>query len=334
MRAPMMLIHTVAAGGGSILHLRWRALPRRPRQRGRQSRTEMLPPRRAAGRHRRQCDGRQADPGFLPEDFRTRAEPAARCRRGENRPSRRLAKEVGGKSPEEIADGFIKIAVENMANAIKKISVQRGYDVTRYALNCFGGAGGQHACLVADALGMTKVLDPSVLVAAVGLWHGARRYPRHARTGHRGEFPYGAKALAALNRDRQAARQGRQGRSYAGQGVPTAEDQGPCPRPYPLRRHRYGAGGGRRRSPEDEVRLRESAQGPLRLHRPHQATGDRSCLGRSRRRRREVLGEGGAASPAARIALARQAHAVLLRWRAMAQGQCLYTRPAEVSARR
>src|SRR5262249_60553440 len=65
-----------------------------------------------------------------------------------------LASEGGGKSPEEIADGFIKIAVENMANAIKKISVQRGYDVTRYALNCFGGAGGQHACLVADALGM------------------------------------------------------------------------------------------------------------------------------------------------------------------------------------
>ncbi|MGH7089234.1 MAG: hydantoinase B/oxoprolinase family protein, partial [Stellaceae bacterium] len=58
---------------------------------------------------------------------------------------------------EEIADGFIKIAVENMANAIKKISVQRGYDVTRYALNCFGGAGGQHACLVADALGMKRI---------------------------------------------------------------------------------------------------------------------------------------------------------------------------------
>src|SRR4030095_5988311 len=71
----------------------------------------------------------------------------------------RLAAEIGdGRSPEDVADGFIKIAVENMANAIKKISVQRGYDVTRYALNCFGGAGGQHACLVADALGMTKVL--------------------------------------------------------------------------------------------------------------------------------------------------------------------------------
>ena len=56
-----------------------------------------------------------------------------------------------------MAEGFIQIAVQQMANAIKKISVARGYDVTRYTLQCFGGAGGQHACLVADALGMTRV---------------------------------------------------------------------------------------------------------------------------------------------------------------------------------
>ena len=63
-----------------------------------------------------------------------------------------LAKDIGdGRTPEQAADGFIKIAVENMANAIKKISVQRGYDVTRCA-QLLGGAGGQHACLVADAL--------------------------------------------------------------------------------------------------------------------------------------------------------------------------------------
>ncbi len=60
-------------------------------------------------------------------------------------------------TPEETAEGFLRIAVENMANAIKKISVQRGYDVTRYTLNCFGGAGGQHACLIADTLGMKRV---------------------------------------------------------------------------------------------------------------------------------------------------------------------------------
>ncbi|MEP6825906.1 MAG: hydantoinase B/oxoprolinase family protein, partial [Ramlibacter sp.] len=62
-----------------------------------------------------------------------------------------------GRSAEVVAEGFINIAVQQMANAIKKISVARGYDVTRYTLQCFGGAGGQHACLVADALGMTRV---------------------------------------------------------------------------------------------------------------------------------------------------------------------------------
>ena len=70
-----------------------------------------------------------------------------------------LADDIGdGRSPEEVADGFLRIAVENMANAIKKISVQRGYDVTEYALNCFGSAGGQHACMIADTLGMKTVL--------------------------------------------------------------------------------------------------------------------------------------------------------------------------------
>ncbi len=70
-----------------------------------------------------------------------------------------LAKEIGdGRAPEEVADGAIRVAVENMANAIRSISVQRGYDVTDYLLNCFGGAGGQHACLVADALGLERVL--------------------------------------------------------------------------------------------------------------------------------------------------------------------------------
>ena len=60
-------------------------------------------------------------------------------------------------SPEEVAEGFLSIAVESMANAIKKISVQRGYDVSNYALSCFGGAGGQHACLVADSLGIKQI---------------------------------------------------------------------------------------------------------------------------------------------------------------------------------
>ena len=111
------------------------------------------------------------------------------------------ARRSAARSPEEIADGFIKIAVENMANAIKKISVQRGYDVTRYALNCFGGAGGQHACLVADALGMTKVLiHPfSSLLSAYGMGLADIRATRQQAI----EEPFGAKALAAIKRDRR-----------------------------------------------------------------------------------------------------------------------------------
>src|SRR6185437_14380371 len=76
-----------------------------------------------------------------------------------------LARQIGettgagsGAAPEQVAAGFLEIAVANMANAIKKISVQRGYDITRYVLATFGGAGGQHACAVADALGITEVL--------------------------------------------------------------------------------------------------------------------------------------------------------------------------------
>src|SRR5208282_2249678 len=108
-----------------------------------------------------------------------------------------LASEVG-RAPEEIADGFIKIAVENMANAIKKISVQRGYDVTRYALNCFGGAGGQHACLVGDALGMTRVLihPYSSLLSAYGMGLADIRSVRQQAI----EEPFGDKARETLQR--------------------------------------------------------------------------------------------------------------------------------------
>src|SRR5262245_58583840 len=110
-------------------------------------------------------------PGFFPKIFGPQQDQpidadAVRAAFAE------LAGEIGdGRAGEDVADGFIKIAVENMANAIKKISVQRGYDVTRYALNCFGGAGGQHACLVADALGMTRVLihPLSSLLSAYGM---------------------------------------------------------------------------------------------------------------------------------------------------------------------
>src|SRR5437764_13035952 len=106
-----------------------------------------------------------------------------------------------------------------MANAIKKISVQRGYDVTRYALNCFGGAGGQHACLVADALGMTKVLihPYSSLLSAYGMGLADIRATRQQAV----ELDLGADALKAM-----AAIGGRLSdetrREVTGQGVPAS----------------------------------------------------------------------------------------------------------------
>lgn len=158
MRAPMMSIHTVAAGGGSILHFengRFRAGsdsaganpgPKAYRRGGPLTVTDanvMLG---------------KLSPDLFPKIFgpnRDQPLDAAAVRKA----FEEMAEVVGdGRSPEQVADGFLAIAVENMANAVKKISVQRGYDVTHYALTCFGGAGGQHACLTADALGISTVL--------------------------------------------------------------------------------------------------------------------------------------------------------------------------------
>src|SRR6185437_4958785 len=157
MRAPMMMIHTVAAGGGSILHYDGARFRVGPDSAG----ANPGPMCYRRGGPLAVTDANvmlgKLIPEFFPKIFGPHQnEPLdeAAVRHAFNN----LAQKAGANSAEEVADGFVKIAVENMANAIKKISVQRGYDVTRYALNCFGGAGGQHACLVADALGMTKVL--------------------------------------------------------------------------------------------------------------------------------------------------------------------------------
>ena len=114
-----------------------------------------------------------------------------------------------------------------MANAIKKISVQRGYDVTRYALNCFGGAGGQHACLVADALGMTTVLiHPfSSLLSAYGMGLADIRATRQQAI----EEAFGAKSLASLNRIAKRLSKDVSG-EVAGQGVPAKASRCTCAR--------------------------------------------------------------------------------------------------------
>jgi 5-oxoprolinase (ATP-hydrolysing) len=184
LRAPMMAVHTVAAGGGSILHddgARFRAGP----------------------------DSAGADPGpmcyrrggpltvtdanvmvgklapvFFPHIFGPNAdEPIDET--GVRAAFAGIA-HARERTPEDVADGFIRIAVENMANAIKRISVSRGYDTRRYTLNCFGGAAGQHACLVADALGITQIfIHPfSGVLSAYGMKLAALRAIRTRAIGH------------------------------------------------------------------------------------------------------------------------------------------------------
>jgi len=196
MRAPMMLIHTVAAGGGSILHFDGARFRVGPDSAG----ANPGPKCYRRGGPLAVTDANvmlgKLMPDFFPRIFGPHQDQpldAAAVRAAFDD----LAAQVGdGRAPEEVADGFIRIAVENMANAIKKISVQRGYDVTRYALNCFGGAGGQHACLVADALGMTKVLiHPfSSLLSAYGMGLADIRATREQAI----EEPFGEKVLAAI----------------------------------------------------------------------------------------------------------------------------------------
>ncbi len=157
LRAPVMRIHTIAAGGGSILRFHDNRFQVGPQSAG-------ADPGPSAYRRDGPITVTDANvitgklnPDFFPAVFGPNQDQpldAEAVRSG----FAELAAEIGdGRSLEDIADGFLKIAVENMANAIRKISVQRGHDVTRYALSCFGGAGGQHACAVADALGMTTI---------------------------------------------------------------------------------------------------------------------------------------------------------------------------------
>ena len=162
MRAPMMSIHTVAAGGGSILSFANGRMQVGPHSAGANPGPACY--RRGGPLTVTDCNvllgklqpdqfphvfGPNADQPLDPKVVRDLFEQL----------SKQIATETGQaqKSAEDLAEGFLRIAVENMANAIKKISVQRGYDVTQYTLNCFGGAGGQHACQVADVLGIKSI---------------------------------------------------------------------------------------------------------------------------------------------------------------------------------
>ncbi|MCP4819614.1 MAG: 5-oxoprolinase, partial [Shimia sp.] len=162
MRAPMMDIHTVAAGGGSICTFRDGRFQVGPESAGADPGPACY--RRGGPLTVTDCNVMlgKLNPDHFPHVFGPEGNlplDVDMVRAKFAKMAEAVAAETGeaARSPEEMAEGFLRIAVDNMANAIKKISVQRGHDVTGYALQCFGGAGGQHACLVADALGMTKV---------------------------------------------------------------------------------------------------------------------------------------------------------------------------------
>ncbi|MCP5244730.1 MAG: hydantoinase B/oxoprolinase family protein [Burkholderiales bacterium] len=161
-RAPMMAIHTVAAGGGSILHFDGSRFRVGPDSAGANPGPACY--RRGGPLTVTDCNVMlgKIQPGFFPQIFGPQANAPLDAAMVKEQFSR-LAGEVSAASgrnytPEQVAEGFLHIAVENMANAIKKISVEKGHDITRYVLNGFGGAAGQHVCLVADALGMESII--------------------------------------------------------------------------------------------------------------------------------------------------------------------------------
>ncbi len=221
MQAPMMKIHTVAAGGGSILHFDGSRFRVGPDSAGANPGPACYL--RGGPLTVTDCNVMlgKIQPRHFPRVFGPHADQpldAAIVRQKFTELAEQIATATGRpqQSPEEVAEGFLRIAVTNMANAIKEISVQRGYDVTEYTLNCFGGAGGQHACLVADALGMNRVfLHPFAgVLSAYGMGLAEIRSLRKAQV----EKPFGA-AAETMVREAAAAVSEAVGTEIIAQGV-------------------------------------------------------------------------------------------------------------------
>lgn len=177
MHVPMMRIHTVAAGGGSILHFTDGRFQVGPQSAG------AMPGPLCYRNHgpltvtdaNVMLGKIQAD--YFPNVFGTNANEAIDVDAVKDKFSE-LTQHINQQSKtsfssQDVAEGFIKVIIDNMANAIKKISIQRGYDVSQYTLACFGGAAAQHACLLADALGMREILihPQASLLSAYGIGH-------------------------------------------------------------------------------------------------------------------------------------------------------------------
>lgn len=175
LRAPMLDIHTVAAGGGSVLHFDGSRYRVGPDSAG----ADPGPACYRAGGPLTVTDANvmlgRVQPARFPAVFGPGGDQpldAAAVRDGFTALAREIREATGDdRTPEQVAEGYLRIAVANIAGAIKRISVQQGHDVTRYALTTFGGAGGQHACKVAEALGIRSVLVPPMagVLSALGI---------------------------------------------------------------------------------------------------------------------------------------------------------------------
>ncbi|WP_137178399.1 hydantoinase B/oxoprolinase family protein [Roseomonas sp. AR75] len=200
MRAPMMAINTVAAGGGSILSFDGARFRVGPESAG------AVP---GPACYRRGGPLTVTDANVMVGKVQPRHFPAIFGPNGDQpldadtvrEKFAALAREIAGatgtaQTPEQVAEGFLRVAVANMANAIKQVSIQKGHDATRYALQCFGGAGGQHACLVADELGMETVfIHPFAgVLSAYGMGLADQTVIREAAV----EAPLSAEALPDL----------------------------------------------------------------------------------------------------------------------------------------
>ncbi|MEU9734731.1 hydantoinase B/oxoprolinase family protein [Streptomyces sp. NPDC048002] len=175
LRAPMLDIHTVAAGGGSVLHFDGSRYRVGPDSAG----ADPGPACYRGGGPLTVTDANvmlgRIQPAYFPQVFGPGGDQpldAELVRTRFTALADRIRERTGDdRSPEQVADGYLHIAVANIANAVKRISVQKGHDVTRYALTTFGGAGGQHACRVADSLGIRTVLVPPMagVLSALGI---------------------------------------------------------------------------------------------------------------------------------------------------------------------
>jgi 5-oxoprolinase (ATP-hydrolysing) len=289
MRAPMMSIHTIAAGGGSILFFDGQRMRVGPDSAGANPGPACY--RRGGPLTVTDCNVLlgKIQPRWFPKVFGPRGDEALDAdvvRRKFAELAGEISRATGKpQAPEAVAEGFLRIAVANMANAIKFISVQRGHDVTEYTLACFGGAG-RPACLPRGRRARHEArVHPSSRGRALGLRHGARPGPGAARRSHRG----------AAGRIRPHRRE-REGRAPCRAVRRGAEAAARCARAHrearapqvPGHRHvaRGGAGIGRGHARAVRAHLR------LALQLPHARprAGDRK---RGRRGRRAVRGGGG-----------------------------------------